>query len=233
INWGPWAEVGAATRGTVSQRLQLKGFQAIEPQQGLRVLEELLGQDRIQVGVLSVDWRQYGDSLPPGYRSTLLSELDHKTRVQPPGGQPKTVPPPSMMQQLSQAPAGKRQKLLTDFVRQQAIKVLGLDPTQSIDYKQPLSDFGLDSLMAVELRSLLGTELGLARSLPATLVFDYPTISALTDYLAEEILPREKTPATESEPGQKQENMVDILDRIENLSEEEVDRLFTKEKAVD
>ncbi len=233
INWGPWAEVGAATRGTVSQRLQLKGFQAIEPQQGLRVLEELLGQDRIQVGVLSVDWRQYADSLPPGYRSALLSELDHKTELPALSGQRKTAQPPALLQQLSQAPPGKRQKLLTDFVRQQAIKVLGLDPTQSIDYKQPLSDLGLDSLMAVELRSVLSTELGLVRSLPATLVFDYPTIAALTDYLAEEILPREKTPATEPEPGQKQENMVDILDRIESLSEEEVDRLFTKEKAVD
>ena len=46
IDWGPWAETGAATRGTVRQRVQLQGFQLIQPDQGLRVLEELLGQDR-------------------------------------------------------------------------------------------------------------------------------------------------------------------------------------------
>ena len=86
--------------------------------------------------------------------------------------------------------------------------------------------------MAVELRSLLSTELGLARGLPATLVFDYPTIAALADYLAEEVLSAEKPPAAKSEAPQKEEKFSDILDRIEGLSEEEVDRLCTQEKAV-
>lgn len=232
INWGPWAETGAATRGTVSQRLQLKGFQAIEPEQGLRVLEELLRQDRIQVGVLAVDWRQYSDSLPRGVRFSLLSELGRKTEVPAPSGKPKAEQARAFLQQLNQAQPAKRQKLLIEFVRDQAVKVLGLDSTQSIDYKQPLSDLGLDSLMAVELRSVLSTELGLARSLPATLVFDYPTIAALTDYLGEEVLSLEKTPAVKSELPGKKEKLSEILDRIEGLSEEEVDRMYTQEKAV-
>jgi NADPH:quinone reductase-like Zn-dependent oxidoreductase/SAM-dependent methyltransferase/acyl carrier protein len=231
INWGPWAEVGAATRGTVSQRLQWKGFQAIEPEQGLRVLEELLGQDRVQIGVLSVDWRQYSDSLPRGFRSALLSELSRKTEVSAPSGQGKTEQPQALLQQLNQAPPAKRQKLLLEFLRGQAVKVLGLDSTQSLDYKQPLSDLGLDSLMAVELRSVLSTELGLARSLPATLVFDYPTIAALADYLAEEVLSWEKPQAAKPESPQKEEKLSDILDRIEGLSEEEVNRMYTQEKA--
>ena len=232
INWGPWAEVGAATRGTVSQRLQLKGFQAIEPEQGLRVLEELLGHNRIQVGVLSADWRQYCDSLPRKFRSAFLSELVRKTEVPAPSGQRKTGQPQALLQQLNQVPPAKRQKLLLEFVGGQAVKILGLGSTQSLDYKQPLSDLGLDSLMAVELRSLLSTELGLARGLPATLVFDYPTIAALADYLAEEVLSAEKPPAAKSEAPQKEEKFSDILDRIEGLSEEEVDRLCTQEKAV-
>lgn len=85
--------------------------------------------------------------------------------------------------------------------------------------------------MAVELRSLLSTELGLARGLPATLVFDYPTITALTDYLAEEVLSWEKTPAAKPETPQKDEKPSDILDRIEGLSEEEADRMYTRESS--
>jgi acyl carrier protein len=56
-------------------------------------------------------------------------------------------------------------------------EVLGHTPAPS----QPLLSAGLDSLGAVELRSALEGRLSL--QLPATLVFDYPTLSALTDYL--------------------------------------------------
>jgi hypothetical protein len=40
---------------------------------------------------------------------------------------------------------------------------------------------GLDSLMAVELRNVLTRSLG--KSLPATLLFDYPSLDALTGFL--------------------------------------------------
>jgi hypothetical protein len=86
--------------------------------------------------------------------------------------------------------------------------------------------------MAVELRSLLSAELGLSRSLPATLVFDYPTIAALTQYLADEVLLWEKPEAPPLEPVDKEEDLFGILDRIEALSEEDVDRMYGGEKAV-
>jgi myxalamid-type polyketide synthase MxaB len=231
INWGPWADVGAATRGTVSQRIQLKGVQAIEPEQGLRVLERLLGQDQVQVAVLSADWQQYCASLPPEFRSTFLSELSRKTEDPAPSGKAKAEPAEAFLQQLNQAPPTKRRQQLLEFVGAQAVKVLGLDAAQSLDYKQPLNDLGLDSLMAVELRSLLSAQLGLARGLPATLVFDYPTIEALADYLAKEVLHWEKAPPAKPESPQEQEGLSDLLDRIEGLSDEEVDRSFTGQKA--
>jgi hypothetical protein len=83
---------------------------------------------------------------------------------------------------------------------------------------------GLDSLLSVELRNTLSSAIG--QPLPATLLFDYPTIDALTDFLlkdkldiagdVEEVVtaPADTAPAS-------------MLDSIENLSDDEVDRLLT------
>ena len=53
-----------------------------------------------------------------------------------------------------------------------------------------LDELGLDSLLAIELRNALARSLG--RSLPATLLFDYPTLDALTDYVMCDVLALER-----------------------------------------
>ena len=54
-----------------------------------------------------------------------------------------------------------------------------------------MQELGLDSLMAVELRNALGAAVG--RSLPATLLFDYPTVDRLVDHLSAEVLALERS----------------------------------------
>ena len=75
--------------------------------------------------------------------------------------------------------------------------------------------------MAVELRNALGVSIG--RTLPATLLFDYPTIEALTGYLSGQFAIKlsEKPEPIAQEPG-------DVLNRIEQLSDDELDRLLAE-----
>ena len=70
--------------------------------------------------------------------------------------------------------------------------MLRLPTGRVIDPQQPLSEAGLDSLMAVELRDTIGRAVG--RVLPATLLFDYPTLDALAHYLHREVVNLEPEP---------------------------------------
>ena len=74
-----------------------------------------------------------------------------------------------------------RHDRLVEFVREHVVQVLRLARGRVVDRRHRLMDLGLDSLMAVELRNRLGR--GLNVPVPATVVFDYPTIDAVAGFL--------------------------------------------------
>lgn len=61
--------------------------------------------------------------------------------------------------------------------------VLGPD----INPDEPLISSGLDSLGAVELRNSLQAQLPAGLDLPATLLFDFPSINAISGYIASQV----------------------------------------------
>lgn len=89
---------------------------------------------------------------------------------------------PGLRRQLAEAPAAERPEILLDQLERLAAAALGVGGGRSLDRQTPLQDLGLDSLMAIELRNALGRETG--EVLPATLLFDHPTLVALGRYLA-------------------------------------------------
>lgn len=126
------------------------------------------------------------------------------------------------MTRLRSAPEGQKRSLLVDHLREQVRRALGFDRSHVIDNGRPLNDLGLDSLMAVELRNMLGAGLELARPLPATLLFDYPTMDALADYLSVHVLQLVPAP-TAPAAGRS------ALDEIAAMTDEEAERLLLEE----
>jgi acyl carrier protein len=92
------------------------------------------------------------------------------------------------LQRLAATPEDEQQAALVQHLRTVVGQVLRLSSTSTdgIALRQGLRDVGLDSLMALEVRSHLETDLQC--SLPATLLFDYPTLEALTRYLSQDVL---------------------------------------------
>ena len=188
INWGPWGEVGMSAKLSTEhqERIAAWGLANVAPKQGLLALEQLLQQDTAQVGVMSVDWDkwlQQFPNLPPFYEdigaNTPVREtnLDFKT-------------------ELEAVPVNQRRDLLIEHVRTQVAKTLGLSTPEQIELGQRLIDLGLDSLMVVELRNHLQSSVGC--SLRSTLVFDYPTVEALADYLFQEIFAEKDSPSLQT-----------------------------------
>jgi acyl carrier protein len=94
--------------------------------------------------------------------------------------------PDSFAERLERTLAGERRALITQLVSAEVRTVLGFAQTAAVNLEQGLFDLGMDSLTAVELKNRLQN--AVARSLPPTLVFDYPSVGALGAFLAQELL---------------------------------------------
>ncbi|MBE9169055.1 SDR family NAD(P)-dependent oxidoreductase [Pleurocapsales cyanobacterium LEGE 06147] len=222
INWGPWsAGMAASLESRDRARLAAQGIKLISPEQGLQVLGELLTQDVTQVGVLSVNWSEFLGSFPQVAVSPLLKSF------MPISGQLETQQRPKFLQQLEAVPVNERPTLLMVHVRTQLAKVLGLSDPEQIEPRQRLFDLGLDSLMAVELKNWFQSSLGC--SLSSTLLFDYPTLEALVDYLSREVLLIEPSELSEAELPQDEE-LDAFLAEIDGVSDSDIKKQLAESR---
>ena len=177
INWSIWDEVGMASRMTSQQqeRLSQQGLSAIAPQQGLKVLKQLLQQQASQAIIFPVDWATFLRQQPD---NPFFERLQPQTETKP-------ALTSSFLQQLASLPKGKQHHILQSHIRGQIAKVLGYSDPEDIDTQEKFADLGMDSLMAVEFKNSLQASLGDAVSLTAA--FDYPNVELLTDYIAQEL----------------------------------------------
>jgi acyl carrier protein len=130
---------------------------------------------------------------------------------------------------LAAAAPNQRRALVVEQIRSDAGRVLGLSNLESLPNNKPLNELGLDSVMAIELRNAIRAAIG--RSLPATLLFDYPTVDALTNHVCRDVLGLEEAPKPAPRAAQKVFAGDDVLQQIEGLNDEEIDRLLKEKEA--
>lgn len=196
-------------------RLAAQGMESIPPEQGMQVLGRLLGQGATQVGVLPVNWSKFFQQFPKGVAKPFLESF--AAAVEEPFKQET-----EFLQQLKAAQNSDRRALLIAHIQTEVAKVLGLDSLQLLEPQQSFFDTGMDSLMAVELKNRLESTLG--SSLPATLAFDYPTLEALVDYLAKEVMKFSDESAVELQETNNEELVAES--NLDDLSDSEAEALL-------
>jgi hypothetical protein len=123
-------------------------------------------------------------SVPPVLAATPSAAAQLSTEASPHAPSVlRPAPVATLRRMIADALPDERMDLLRDFVRQHVMRVLGRAPDNRPGLRDRLMDIGMDSLMAVQLRAELGAGLDLGE-LPATLMFDHPTIAGLADALA-------------------------------------------------
>ena len=119
----------------------------------------------------------------------VLSALPPASALAPSGLDGEEAGPSrsSVGQRLASALPSERPTILCDVVRAEVMRILRLPPMSPPSLRDRLMDLGMDSLMAVQLRNALNGALELDRGLPATLMFDYPTIEAIAGFLLTQV----------------------------------------------
>jgi acyl transferase domain-containing protein/D-arabinose 1-dehydrogenase-like Zn-dependent alcohol dehydrogenase/short-subunit dehydrogenase/acyl carrier protein len=189
--WGLWAQAGGMGGGLSEvdlTRMARSGMRALSNAEGLELFDSAgVCEEAVVLPVhldLSALRARAGDgTLPALFRSLVRAPT---RRASAEAG--------SLARRLAGTPEVEHGSLVLGLVRAQVAVVLGHASPGAIDVRRAFQELGFDSLAAVELRNRLSAATGLR--LPATTVFDYPSVSALTEYLLEEVSGTRDVPTT-------------------------------------
>jgi acyl transferase domain-containing protein len=186
IAWGLWSLPTAMTAHVD----KVAWVAPLSVQQGLAMFDAAIREPNAQL--IAARWHREGDDVPPVLRSLFRPR--------------RTVT-------VSAEPATFDAESIFRLVRDKVAVALGHRSAATVDPDKPLREQGLDSLTSVELRNKLGAETGLR--LPASLVFNHPTVTKLAEYLAGELVPAEPSPA---------DALLATLDRLDLSTVDDGDR---------
>jgi thioesterase domain-containing protein/NADP-dependent 3-hydroxy acid dehydrogenase YdfG/acyl carrier protein len=174
INWGPWGGSGMAAEAGRSDAVKSRGIALIEPQHGLELLKKLLTANVEQVAVMDARWDDMFRLL--GSRRPALLERIAATVKTTRADSTDSRVDHAFRKQLLESDAAARQSLVRDYIRAELARIMGIEQEQ-LDVNQPLGAFGLDSLLALELKNNLEGRLDF--TLPMAKLMEGPSIESL------------------------------------------------------
>jgi acyl transferase domain-containing protein len=203
VNWGGWASAGMAAQldGRQLERWRSSGVEPIDPADAFAAFDAALDATGPQLTAVSVDWNLFGQDAGLRPDAAFFGDLLQK-RGSEAGSKVE------LLAQLHAACGGERKSILDDFLRSQVRHVLALPATSALEDDQPLQVLGLDSVMAVELRTLIDRSTGVR--LPVGNLLNNATV----DSLSGEILAKLPLSAVEESAAAAGDSIDRLVDAI-------------------
>ena len=188
INWGPWAGSGMAAKldAREQKRMNDVGMTPLSAEAGLKAMAQLLAFHVPQAGVFEVDWSRFFKLEPNPSLKLVLQHL-HTSSAK--------TGSVNFTEQFNAAAPEHRPEMLSACIASVIAGVLGIESGASIDRERTVVDYGINSLTAMDVRNRLQTALG--AKLPATLVLKYPTVSAMTRCILDQLQAEENAVPSE------------------------------------
>ncbi len=183
INWAGWLGLGLA-RETGTERTieayEAEGFGSFESAEALSLLGQTLRSDQTQVLAVRIDPDKVlatHEGVPPLFRDVVaLNGTKTSSSV--------VSEVAGVLEELAAISHSERLLKLQALLRREISSVLRLAP-EKISANQPFGQLGIDSLMALEFIRRVNRALDMA--LPATVVFNYPSICTLSVQIAQRL----------------------------------------------
>jgi len=220
VAFGPVAAVGLAAASAVrGDSLRRLGFAGIEAATAIEAIDRLIAAGAAHAVCAEFDARCWNAALG---REDVL-DLVERTEA----ADATREAEPALRDALAALPPGPpRRALMESAIKAEVGAVLRMAP-QRVPSDRALKSLGLDSLMALELRNRLEKRGGVPLS--PTLAWNYPTVLALAEHLAERLQVALDAPAAPAQavsaPAAGSE-LDALIDDIERMSDEEARALL-------
>jgi phthiocerol/phenolphthiocerol synthesis type-I polyketide synthase B len=207
VEWGWWKSLADNQSDAERQVTLDSGLLPMPDDTAIRALSVLTGPEApVCCAVVAADWNR----LAGAYRSrTALRIIDELTSEQ---ADDMLSGATGFRAELAACEPGLRHRMLTDHVCTLVAEAMGIASPHLLDRSAGFFQSGMNSLMSVALRRSLSDSLG--EELPASVVFDYPTVDDLVGYLAAK-LPETAGVVDTSDDG-------DYVDEYGDLAEDEL-----------
>ena len=225
VNWGVVGEVGhVAESPETADRLDRLGLKPMPLSETLDTLDKLMSSDAVQVGVAEIEWKSF-------LRTTGMHSSPRYSGL---GGDPAAEESQlslrSGIRDILEADETLLPSMVETYIREHLARAMGSAPAR-IDTQQSLRNLGVDSLIAVEVRNHINTELGV--NVPLAKLMQSESINALVAFVSERLLERNRGEASKSsirETAAKLDiplggaDTAGLLERIDELTDDEVER---------